>query len=90
VALTEDQMSALDDILDDFKAAGYKVREEMVQDFLGSFTSTRTQGVRFDKTAVETVCAPLATLSFSHKSLAYSTTSLWKNQACGKKFPSRY
>ena len=67
MALTKEQMSALDKDLDVFKAADYKVREEMVQGFLGSFKHTWTQSVRFDKTAVATVRVPSATLSFSHK-----------------------
>ena len=87
--MTKEQMSALDEVLDEFKAADYKVREEMVQDFLGSFRSTRTRGVRFDETAVKTVCAPSATLSLSHIFLVYSAASLWKNQARGKTFHSR-
>jgi hypothetical protein len=90
VALTEEQVSALDEALDEFKAADYQVREEMVRDFFGSFKSTRTQGVSFDKTTLETVCAPSAALNISNKFLANSAVSLWTNQAFRKKFRSRY
>ena len=88
--MTKEQLHALDEVLDEFKAANYKVWEDMVQDFLGSFRSTRTKGVAFDRMAVETVRVPSATLSFSHKFLAYSAASLWKKQAFGKRFSSRY
>ena len=84
-------MSALDDVLDEFIAADFKIREEMVEEFFGSFTSTWTQDdVELHEKAVTTVCAPSAILSFSHNFLAYSAASLWKNQACGKKFHRRY
>jgi hypothetical protein len=90
VALTEEQVSALDEVLDEFKAADYQAREEMVRDFFGSFKSTRTQGVSFDKATLKTVCAPSAALNISNKFPAYSAVSLWTNQAFGKKFRSRY
>lgn len=61
IALTDDQISALNEQADDFRAASYEAREEIVEDFLGSFKSARTKGVKFDEVIIRTVCAPSAT-----------------------------
>jgi hypothetical protein len=79
----------LNGCVDEFRAADYEAREEIVGDFLGSFESTCPQGVKFDGVAVRTVRAPLATLGWSQKFLAYSAAHLWQNQTGNKEIRSR-
>jgi hypothetical protein len=79
VALTNNQIDALNGCLDEFKAGDYEIREKFVRDFLGSFKRACTQGVVFDETTVRTVRAPSALLSHSYAFLAYSAAPLWQN-----------
>ena len=41
-ALTDEQISMLDERFDEFRAADYRRREQIVKDILGSFESTWT------------------------------------------------
>jgi hypothetical protein len=78
VALTDKQISSLNEHVNKFKAANYKVREKFVKYFLGSFKSTFPEGI--NDITVETVHGPSAILGYSHKFLAYSPAPIWKNQ----------
>ncbi|KAF8489707.1 hypothetical protein F5888DRAFT_1638454 [Russula emetica] len=53
-ALTNEQISMLNGRVNKFKAADYKVREEITKDFLGSFKSACPQGVKFDDVTIGT------------------------------------
>ena len=75
--MTDEQIGELNECVDEFQAADYEAREEIVKDFLGSFKSTCSQCIRFDMVIVKTVHAPLATLGYSHIYLAYLPTPLW-------------
>ena len=81
--LTDEQISALDGRVDEFRAADYELREGIVREFLDSFRNACPQGVEFNDVAVRTVRAPSATLGCSQTShifLAYSPAPLWQNQ----------
>jgi hypothetical protein len=81
--LTDEQISALDGRVNEFRAANYEVREEIVREFLDSFKNACPQGVEFNEVAMKTVHAPSATLGCSQTShifLAYSPGPLWQNQ----------
>jgi len=80
VVLTDEQISALDGQVDEFRAAGYRFRERIARDFLHSFKNAYPQGIKFDEVTIETVCAPSAALGYSYTLLAYSPASLWQNQ----------
>lgn len=75
-ALTEQQISSLDELIDEFRAADYIARELIVQEMVGSFKKACRRGVIFEETTVETVRAPSATLGYSHPFLAYSPAPL--------------
>ena len=85
VALTNNQIDALNGCLNKFKAGDYEIREKFVQDFLGSFKRACTQGVIFDETTVRTVRAPSAVLDHSYAFLAYSAAPLWQNNQTSNK-----
>jgi hypothetical protein len=78
--LTDEQISALDGRVDEFRAASYRFRERIARDFFRSFKNACPQGVKFDEVTVETVRAPSAALGYSYTILAYSPASLWQNQ----------
>jgi hypothetical protein len=84
----DEQISALNERVDDFRAAGYKVREKIVRDFLGSFKKALPRGAKFDEVIVRTVSALSATLISSHTFLAYSPSPLWQDQTGSKKIRS--
>jgi len=93
VALTDKQISALDVCIDEFGAADYESREEMVQGFLGSFKRACPQGIKFDAITVKTICTSLAILGCSQIFLAYSPAPLWQCQTgneeiCSEKLKS--
>jgi hypothetical protein len=72
--LTDGQISLLNGHVDEFRAADYEVREEIVEECLGSFKSACPQGVNFDAVTIKTVRAPSATLGYSKIFVAYSPT----------------
>ncbi len=86
--MTDEQIGELNEHVDEFRAANYEAREEIVEDFLGSFKSTCSRCIRFDMVIVKTVCAPLATLGCSHIYLAYSPTPLWRGQTSNEEICS--
>ncbi len=79
VALTDEQISSLDELTDDFWAADYHAQELIIQEMLSDFKRAcrQAQGVGFDEVAVKTVHAPLATLGYSQSFLAYLPAPLW-------------
>ena len=89
MALTDEQISAINGRVDEFRVADYKSREKIIRDFCSSFNDTLPQGVNFDKVVVNTVCAPSATLDCSQIFLAYSPVLVWKNQADDKEICSQ-
>jgi metal-responsive CopG/Arc/MetJ family transcriptional regulator len=50
----------LDEQVDEFQAANYESREQIVQDILESFESTWTHDIDFHEAAVTTVCTLFA------------------------------
>lgn len=76
MVLSDEQIDALDDGIDDFRVATYDEREGIVADFLESFEETWSQDEEFDECAVQTVRVPFTTLSPSHTFVAYSPASL--------------
>ncbi len=78
--MTDEQISALNERIDDFKAAGYKVRNKMVLDILRSFKDAHPLGTDFDGLAVGTVSALSAALGCSHRFLARSPAPLRRQQ----------
>ena len=74
--LTDEQIGTLNRHLDEFEAADYGAREEIVKDFLGSFKRACPKGVVFDKTTVLTVSEPSAALGYSYTFLGYSAAPL--------------
>lgn len=84
VSLSEDQIGALDECVDNFRDAKYKGREEIVQDFLHDFVDNwpeDTEDIEDFNLKVKTVCVPFSTLGCSHTFLAYSPAPLWKSKA---------
>jgi hypothetical protein len=55
VALTDEQISALDACVEEFQAANYKCWEKFVKDLLGSFDRACPQGVEFEEATMRTV-----------------------------------
>jgi hypothetical protein len=86
--LTDEQISELDEYIDEFRAADYEAREEIVEDILGSFKSACSRRIRFDTVIVKTVRALSATLGCSHIYLAYSPTPLWRGQTSNEEICS--
>ena len=79
VSLSEDQIGALDECVDNFRDAKYKGREEIVQDFLHDFVDNwpeDTEDIEDFNLKVKTVCVPFSTLGCSHTFLAYSPAPL--------------
>jgi len=58
--LTDEQISMLDEQVNEFQAANYESREQIVQDILESFESTWTHNIDFHEAAVTTVCTLFA------------------------------
>jgi hypothetical protein len=75
-ALTDEQISSLDGLVNEFQAADYHARELIVQEMLGDFKRACRRGVRFDEVIVKTVRAPSATSGYSQSFLAYSPAPL--------------
>jgi hypothetical protein len=65
VALTDEQISALNAQVDEFKAANHTLREKLVRGFLRRFEKACPRGIKFDDVTIGTVRAPLATLGYS-------------------------
>jgi hypothetical protein len=89
-ALTDEQMSSLDELVVEFQAADYYAREQIVQEMLSNFKRACRRGVRFDEVTVKTVRAPLAALGYSQPFLAYSAAPLWKNKTSHEEFYFQY
>ena|SRR5260221_12732535 len=67
VVLREDQISAIGERVDDFRAAGYKGREKIVREYFEDFKKTWPQDFEeFGELTMGTVCAPFTTLGCSH------------------------
>jgi hypothetical protein len=62
VALTGEQISALNRCIDEFQAVDYEDCKEIVEEFFGSFKRACPRGVIFDGVTIKTVCAPLEAL----------------------------
>ena len=87
-ALTDEQISMLDEHFDEFRAAGYRRREQIVKNILGSFEDTWTRDFEFVEEPVETVRVLFARRACSHIFLAYSPVPVRKNKTGGKERPS--
>ena len=59
-ALTDEQISMLDGRFDEFKAAGYRRQEQIVEDILGSFESTWARDFEFNEKFVAAVRVPFS------------------------------
>jgi hypothetical protein len=89
LALTNEQISALDGHIEKFRAASYEARENIVQDMLHSFKRTWPQGIKNfskDEADIKTVRVSFATLGCSHIFLAYSPAPLWKIKTGDEEF----
>jgi len=53
--LTDEQISMLDEQVNEFQAANYESQEQIVQDILESFESTWTYNIEFHEAAITTV-----------------------------------
>jgi hypothetical protein len=82
--LTDEQINALNEHVDEFRAANYEAREEIARDFLGSFKSIHPRGATFDVVAVKTVRVLSAILGCSQIFLAHSPAPLRQNQTANK------
>jgi hypothetical protein len=81
VTLTEEQIGALNERVDEFTAADYDERDGILRQCYLKFKSTWPHGVQLDKMSLKTVCATSVTLDFSHTFfLAHSPASLWKDK----------
>jgi len=70
--LSEDQISAIGECTDDFRAADYDGRQKIVRELFKDFRQTWPQDFKnFGALTMETVCTPFATLGCSHIFLAY-------------------
>jgi hypothetical protein len=79
--LMDEQISALNERIDDFLAAGPKVRDEIIGDFIRSFENAHPPDADdFDGFAVEIVSALSATLGCSHRFLAHSPAPLRRQE----------
>ena len=87
-ALTDEQISMLDGRFDEFKAAGYRRQEQIVEDILGSFESTWARDFEFNEKFVAAVRVPFSRRAWSHTFLAYSPVHVRKKKASGKERPS--
>jgi hypothetical protein len=79
MVLTDEQISTLDEHLDEFRACDYDIWEIFVRAFVRNFQNDCPQDIRFDYMTVATVRAPSATLGCSHIFVAYSPVPLWHN-----------
>jgi hypothetical protein len=85
--LTDEQISAIDERADEFRAGNYETREKIVKEFFDSFKATQPWGRganKFDNVLVKTVCALFTMLGRSQLFLAYSPASLWEKDASNK------
>lgn len=80
MALTDEQINALNVRLEEFRAADYEDREQIVEDLLGSFKGACPQGVEFERTTLRTVRIQSKVFDCSHTFLAYSAVPLWQGQ----------
>jgi hypothetical protein len=56
VALTDEQIGALDAHFEEFQAANHKCWEKIVKGLLASFDRACPQGVEFEEATMGTVC----------------------------------
>jgi len=93
VTLTDEQIIALDEYIDEFRAADYQTREEIVQELFDSFKRERAcpRGAKkFDDVIVKTVRALFVTLGCSQPFLAYSPAPLWEKDTGDKSIRFKY
>jgi hypothetical protein len=69
VALTEEEISDLNECIGEFLAADYEAREGIVYDFVNDFKSACSRGVEFDAVTKGTVRTLSAALNCSQISL---------------------
>jgi len=79
-SLTDEQIGMLNERVDDFWAASYKVREKFVHYFLGRFRKACPPRTESNQLIIATVCTPPITLNCTYKFLAYSAAPLWAGQ----------
>lgn len=84
MALTDEQIIALNERVDEFRAADYPIRDKIVRAFVRSFEKACPRDIVFDDTTVATVRALSATLGCSHIFVAYSPASLWNNETANE------
>jgi len=78
--LSDEQISALDSRVDEFRASNEHFREAIAEGFLGSFKSACPGDVDFEELTVKTVCAPSATLGLlSYIGSLFSSTFVEKS-----------
>ena len=93
MTLTDEQIIALDEHIDEFRAADYQTREEIVQELFDSFKRERAcpRGAKkFDDVIVKTVRALFVTLGCSQPFLAYSPAPLWEKDTGDKSIHFKY
>lgn len=77
VALSDDQVSALDECMEEFNAGDRKARTALVQEIFDDFAKTWPRDTRkIGEVGMKDVCAPFATLGCSDMLLAYSPVPL--------------
>jgi len=77
LALSEDQISAIAENIDDFRAADYEAQDKIIREVFIDFKKTWPKDFEeIGGLTMETVCARFATLGCSHIFLAYSAEPL--------------
>lgn len=71
IALTDEHMSLLGNLVSKFRAARTNGREKLVEEAAGLIKSTWTEDAGFDRDEVIKVCDLSAKLGYSHVFLAY-------------------
>jgi len=74
IALAYEHICMLDRRLHEFKAADIETWEEIIEDAANRIKSTWTNGAKFNRDAVISVCGLPSTLDHSQIFLAYSPT----------------
>jgi hypothetical protein len=77
--LTDEQISALNERVDEFRAADGKAKDYIVGGILREFKSACPRGNKFDPKAVENVRTPSEELRHTQTFLAYSPAHLPPN-----------
>jgi hypothetical protein len=84
VVLTDKQVSTLDICVKEFQATDYEDWEQIINGLLDSFKSASSQGLKFDRASLKTVCTQSATLGCFHTFLAYLLAPLQQGQTSAK------